>query len=295
MNPLNRSYYGSLSGLAFLVLFLTGCATAPKPPAISSAAPKAPVYTGLIIVQGPTSQGAEPRNDKISHLVLHYTAGTLPSSLDILQGKNRAHKVGVHYVLTDEPNPRVIRMVPESLAAFHAGKSGWADTSSLNQRSIGIEIINLDGNVHPYSTAQADVLFTLCSDIIRRHGIRPENVVGHSDIAVGRKIDPGSLFPWPKLASLGIGAWPLPEEVKTNLAIQKTLPPAEIRLLLTVYGYHLEAGDAGLKLGIEAFQRHFRPAKIDGFADPESLAILQSLVRRYRSEELRKARLKRKV
>jgi N-acetylmuramoyl-L-alanine amidase len=295
MNQLNRSYYGHLNVWVFLALFLTGCATAPKPAAINPAASKTPVYTGLNIIQGPTSQGAEPRKDKITHLVLHYTAGTLPSSLDILQGKDRAHKVGVHYVLTDEPNPRIIRMVPESLAAFHAGKSGWADTTSLNQRSIGIEIINLDGNVHSYSAAQADMLFTLCSDIIRRYGIRPENVVGHSDIAVGRKVDPGSLFPWPKLASLGVGAWPLPEEVKANLAKPRTLPPAEIRQLLTVYGYHLEAGDAGLKLGLEAFQRHFRPSRIDGLADPESLAILQALVRRYRSEDLRKARLQRKV
>jgi N-acetyl-anhydromuramyl-L-alanine amidase AmpD len=240
---------------------------------------------------GPNSAGSEPRKEKVTHLILHYTAGTLPSSLDILQGRDRAHKVGIHYVVTDEPKPRVIRMVPENMSAFHAGKSGWAELNALNQRSIGIEIINLDGNVHPYSQAQTEIIFGLCSDIIRRHGIKAINVLGHSDIAVGRKVDPGALFPWARLASLGIGAWPLPEEVKANIAKRKIPSGAEVRKLLETYGYHLEPGDAGLKLGLEAFQRHFRPSLINGVADLETVSILQALVRRYRPEELRRARL----
>ena len=289
-NPL-WSYYVRMCVLLILTHLLAGCATPTKSSKPAVTPPPIAKFTGLQIEQGPSSLGAEPRKEKITHLILHYTAGSLPSSLDILQGKDPAHKVGIHYVITDEPTPRVIRMVPETMAAFHAGKSGWSELNALNQRSVGIEIVNLDGNVHPYSAAQAEVVFTLCTDIIRRNDIKPNNVLGHSDIAVGRKIDPGSLFPWAKLASLGIGAWPLPEEVKANLSKNKSATPVELRQLLEIYGYHLEPGEPGLKLGIEAFQRHFRPSKVTGIADSETLAILRSLVRRYRSEELRRARL----
>ena len=216
-------------------------------------------------------------------LVLHHTAGSLPSSLITLQGKDPNHRVGVHYVVTDEPKPRVIRMVPEELAAYHAGKSSWGKLEGLNQHSIGIEIINYDGNIYPYSDAQADIIFALCADIIRRHDIKPWNVVAHSDIAVGRKIDPGSKFPWGSLAKLGIGAAPLPDELKERLASGRVASPEHFRRMLGDYGYAVEPEEAGLKLAVQAFQRHFRPAKVDGVIDAESTAVLECLVRRYNS------------
>ncbi|MCX8488709.1 MAG: N-acetylmuramoyl-L-alanine amidase [Opitutales bacterium] len=236
--------------------------------------------------------GAEPRKEPVTCLILHHTAGSLPSSVDILQGKDPKHKVGIHYLVTDEPKPRVIRMVPENLAAYHAGKSAWGKLTNLNQHSIGIEIINYDGNVYPYSDAQAEIIFALCAEIIRRHDIKPWNVLAHSDIAVGRKVDPGSKFPWAKLASLGIGAWPLPNEVADNLSKKAKLTPNYVRGLLTAYGYVLEPGDAGLKLGLEAFQRHFRPAKVDGLVDNETVAILEALLRRYQPKSYREAKFK---
>lgn len=192
-------------------------------------------------------------------------------------------------MVTDEPKPRVIRMVPEDMAAFHAGKSSWGKLEGLNQHSIGIEIINYDGNVYPYSDAQADIIFALCAEIIRRHDIKPWNVVAHSDIAVGRKIDPGSKFPWARLAKLGIGASPLPDELKERLSTGRVATPAFFRRLLTDYGYAVPPEDAGLKLGVEAFQRHFRPTKIDGVIDAECTAILECLVRRYQSPPYRPA------
>jgi N-acetyl-anhydromuramyl-L-alanine amidase AmpD len=219
-------------------------------------------------------------------------AQSLPSSLEILQGKDPKHKVGVHYVVTDEPKPRVIRMVPEHLAAYHAGKSAWGKLIGLNQHSIGIEIINYDGNVYPYSEAQADIIFALCDEIIKRHDIKPWNVIGHSDASVGRKVDPGSKFPWAKLASLGIGAWPLPDEVADNLKSKRNLSPTHMRGLLSAYGYFVEPGEAGLKLGVEAFQRHFRPAKVDGLIDTETVVILEALLRRYQSKAYREVRFK---
>ena len=290
MNAPIRSY--CLSGLIWAVISagFVGCSTTNVPEVKTTAAE--PKFTGLFIEQGPGSLGAEPRNLPVSCLILHHTAGSLPSSLDILQGKDPKHKVGVHYLVTDEPKPRVIRMVPENLAAYHAGKSAWGKLNGLNQGSIGIEIINYDGNVYPYSDAQAEIIFALCEEIIRRHDIKPWNVLAHSDIAVGRKVDPGLKFPWARLASLGVGAWPLPNEVSENLSTKRNLAPNHVRSLLTAYGYVLEPGEAGLKLGVEAFQRHFRPAKVDGVIDSETVAILEALLRRYQPKAYREARFK---
>jgi N-acetylmuramoyl-L-alanine amidase len=266
--------------------FISGCAS--KPEEITKpVVPAQPSFTGLRIEQGPSSLGCEPRRHPATILVLHHTAGSLPSSLEILQGKDPKHRVGVHYVVTDEPKPRVIRMVPEEMAAFHAGKSTWGKLDGLNHHSIGIEVINYDGNVYPYSDAQADIIFALCAEIIRRHDIKPWNVVAHSDIAVGRKIDPGSKFPWAKLAKLGIGASPLPDELQERIVRGRVATPAHFRQLLKDYGYAVGPDDAGLKLSVEAFQRHFRPAKFDGLIDVESTAILECLVRRYQSTPYR--------
>ena len=282
-----RSYYAPAM---LLSLFLSGCATQSEAPVMAPL--QVPAFTGLSIEQGPTSLGCETRKQPVTLLILHHTAGSLPSSLEILQGKDPKHRVGVHYVVTDEAKPRVIRMVPEEMAAYHAGKSSWGKLEGLNQHSIGIEIINYDGNVYPYSDAQADIIFALCAEIIRRHDIKPWNVVAHSDIAVGRKIDPGSKFPWAKLAKLGVGASPLPDELKERLAHGRIATPTFFRRLLTDYGYAVAPDDAGLKLAVEAFQRHFRPSKIDGVIDGECTAILECLVRRYQSPTYRSTQVR---
>ena len=290
MNAPIRSYCRYGLAWALISSGFVGCSTTTKPETKPGVVE--PKFTGLVIEQGPGSLGAEPRKEPVTCLVLHHTAGSLPSSLEILQGKDPKHKVGIHYVVTDEPKPRVIRMVPESMAAYHAGKSAWGKLNGLNQHSIGIEIINYDGNVYPYSDAQVAIIFALCDEIIRRHGIKPWNVLAHSDIAVGRKVDPGLKFPWAKLATLGIGAWPLPDEVADNLSKKPNLSPAHVRALLIAYGYLLEPGDVGLKLGIEAFQRHFRTSKVDGVIDVGTVAILESLVRRYQPKAYRETRFK---
>jgi len=259
----------------------SGCTTTGGP---SSHLPlREQTSSGLRIEQGAGSQGSEPRRAPVQALILHHTAGSLASSYDVLQGKKSSHRVGIHYLVTDEAKPRVIAMVPETAAAFHAGKSAWRQFDSLNQPSIGIEIINLDGNVHPYSSAQKEVIVALCADILRRHpGIAPTEVLAHSDIAVGRKVDPGLLFPWAELAARNIGAWPLASDIEAFAKSAPTAEPAELRRLLMTYGYAVEPGDAGLKLAVEAFQRHFRPRKVDGVADAETVATLRALVKRYR-------------
>ena len=274
--------------LALGLVSIVGCKTtsgdkagAPKENLLPDFQVKEKTSSGLVFVQGELSSGCEPRHSPITALILHHTAGNLVGSYDALLGKNKHHLVGVHYLVTDEPQPRVIRMVPESMAAFHAGHSGWRQLDNLNQSSIGIEIVNLDGNVHPYSNAQRDVVLKLCKDILRRNpGIKATEVLAHSDIAVGRKVDPGSLFPWSYFASQGVGVWPSTNDVVEALKNGSNVSPTEMRQNLERYGYHLEATDAGLKLGIEAFQRHFRPSRVDGIADAETMAILKALLKR---------------
>ena len=166
MNAPIRSYCRFGLVLATVSTGFVGCGTTTKPEPMPAVVE--PKFTGLVIEQGPSSLGAEPRKESVTCLILHHTAGSLPSSLEILQGKDPKHKVGVHYVVTDEPKPRVIRMVPENMSAFHAGKSAWGKINGLNQHSIGIEIINYDGNVYPYSEAQAEIIFALCDEITGR-------------------------------------------------------------------------------------------------------------------------------
>ena len=268
--------------LVLLTALISGCASAPSGvPTKLPVAEHAPV--GLRIEQGADSLGSEVRKVPVQALILHHTGGNLAGSYEVLQGRKSSHRVGIHYLVTDEKPPRVIAMVPESKVAYHAGKSGWRQFDGLNQPSIGIEIINLDGNIHPYPAAQQELVAKLCADILRRHpSILPTEVLAHSDIAIGRKIDPGLLFPWADFAARGIGAWPLQADVEAFLKTSAKVDAAEVRRLLLTYGYAVEAGDTGLKLALEAFQRHFRGKKVDGLADAESVAILRALVKRYR-------------
>jgi len=268
--------------LVLLAALFSGCASAPSGvPTKLPVAEHAPV--GLRIEQGADSLGSEARKVPVQALILHHTGGNLAGSYDVLQGRKSSHRVGIHYLVTDENPPRVIAMVPESKVAYHAGKSGWRQFDGLNQPSIGIEIINLDGNIHPYPAAQQELVAKLCADILRRHpAIMPTEVLAHSDIAIGRKIDPGLLFPWADFAARGIGAWPLQADVDTFMKSSAKVDAAEVRRLLMTYGYAVEPTDAGLKLALEAFQRHFRGKKVDGLADAETVALLRALVKRYR-------------
>jgi len=201
----------------------------------------------------------------IDTLVLHYTELPLQDSLDILSDATREHRVSAHYVLAEDGI--AYRLVPEERVAWHAGRSHWRGREALNANSIGIEIVNLHGDRHDYPAPQITALIELCHDILARHpAIEPRNVVGHSDIAPQRKIDPGRRFPWKTLADSGIGLWPRsggrPLDGDLHAALQRygyapAVPPREI---------------------VKAFQRHFRPAKVDGMADPETRTLLAGLL-----------------
>ncbi len=208
-----------------------------------------------------------PAGTAVDILVLHYTELPLQESLDILRDAARPHRVSSHYVL--DRDGTVYRLVPENLVAWHAGRSYWRGREQLNPTSIGVEIVNLHGDLHDYPHRQIEALTGLCRGILARHpSMVARNVVGHSDIAPKRKIDPGLRFPWATLAAAGIGLWPR----------SGTRPvDGDVQTALQLFGYSppLDVTPADI---VTAFQRRFRPARVDGIADIETLALLADLL-----------------
>ncbi|WP_124078312.1 N-acetylmuramoyl-L-alanine amidase [Pigmentiphaga humi] len=236
-----------------------------------------------------TSIDARSQGSRVKFVVLHYTVSDSARALGTLsQGE-----VSSHYLVTDSDPPRVYRLVDESQAAWHAGRSEWQGYSWLNRTSIGIEIVNRgpmgaapDGTPlwQPYDAAQIRAVKALLRDIVARHGIAPEDIVGHSDIAPLRKQDPGPLFPWKELAQEGFGRW-YDESVAQALAerfIQQGLPDAAwVQQQLARLGYGVpQTGefDQQTRTTLAAFQMHYRPARYDGDLDPQTAAILAALL-----------------
>jgi N-acetylmuramoyl-L-alanine amidase len=220
------------------------------------------------LIERPSPNSA-PRPDAtvVDILVLHYTELPLQESLDVLSDDNREGRVSAHYVLAEDGT--AYRLVPEGRIAWHAGRSHWRGREALNATSIGIEIVNLHGDRHDYPVPQIAALIELCHGILARHpAIEPRNVVGHSDIAPQRKIDPGRRFPWKTLADAGIGLWP---EANGRPLFGELLPA------LQRYGYAPAVAVPPREI-VKAFQRHFRPARVDGMADPETRSLLAALL-----------------
>ena len=212
------------------------------------------------------SPNHEPRPDGqgIDMLVLHYTGmKSARAALDRLCDSNGSNRVSAHYLIDE--NGDVHRLVAEERRAWHAGVAYWRGNRNINDRSIGVELVN-PGHEFGYRSfpeLQMTALFDLAQGIVARHSIPMRNVVGHSDIAPDRKVDPGELFDWRGLAAAGVGVWP-------SLVARD---PALISEMLAQFGYDPAATDA-----LSAFQRRFRPDRIDGRADDECAAILGGLM-----------------
>jgi N-acetylmuramoyl-L-alanine amidase len=204
-------------------------------------------------------RGAAP----IDMLVLHYTGmKTAQEALERLC--DPAAKVSAHYTIDEDGT--VYAHVPEARRAWHAGAASWAGATDINARSIGIELVN-PGHQFGYRDFTEDQiasLITLCHSILMRHPIASARVLGHSDVAPARKEDPGELFPWERLAKAGIGLWPQ-SAATGDLGADA----------LTRYGYDPDAPQDKL---ITAFQRHFRPKKLDGQWDGECAGLLAWLL-----------------
>jgi N-acetylmuramoyl-L-alanine amidase len=201
-------------------------------------------------------------------LVLHYT-GMRSAEAAMNRLCDPTAKVSAHYTVDEEGT--VYAMVPEDRRAWHAGISCWAGARDINARSIGIELVNPghEFGYRAFPKPQIASLIALCREILARHAIPAWRVLGHSDVAPMRKDDPGELFPWARLAEAGIGLWP----AKGN-------DPGEgaIAGLLARCGYDPEAT---LEKTLIAFQRHFRPSRVDGMADDETRRVLSGLIGLY--------------
>jgi N-acetylmuramoyl-L-alanine amidase len=230
------------------------------------------------------SPNIEPRRKglKPSILLLHYT-GMTDAGLAIDWLSRPEAKVSCHYVV-DEAG-RITQMVAESQRAWHAGVSHWAGETDINSASIGIEIHNPGHELgYPdFPPAQIAAVIALSRDIVTRCGIRPDRVLAHSDVAPHRKIDPGEKFPWRELAARGVGLWvdPAPLEAPRDGGTDPEYATiAEAQARLRAYGYGLDISgtmDERTRLVVAAFQRHFRPARVDGILDASTLETLDRL------------------
>ncbi|WP_445116178.1 N-acetylmuramoyl-L-alanine amidase [Acinetobacter sp. WZC-1] len=239
-------------------------------------------------------------NRRTRFLVIHFTAADFATSVKLLSGDGG---VSSHYLIPDPTEDsykaagfndiRIFNLVDEQDRAWHAGASLWAGRNNLNDSSIGIEIVNLaseDQGVFtfpPFNALQIEAMKQLGLNIIQRYpDISPPQVVAHSDIAIGRKSDPGPSFPWKELYDAGIGAW-YDEDIKNNYEQQfdaAGLPSsADIKVQLNKYGYDVAGADTeqGFTQLIRAFQLHFRQEKYDGVPDRETVAIIYALVEKY--------------
>ncbi|HKD21389.1 MAG TPA: N-acetylmuramoyl-L-alanine amidase [Rhizomicrobium sp.] len=254
-----------------------------------------------IVERRSPNHDARPDGMKIDMLVLHYT-GMKTAEEALARLCDPEARVSAHYTI--DTDGRVYRHVPEELRAWHAGISYWAGERNINGCSVGIEIVNPghEFGYVPFAKPQIAALIDLGSEILARHRIPPARVVGHSDVAPARKEDPGELFPWAQLADFGLGLWPFaPKHPAVSSSRERNLPPqfawsakqaeaVEIAQLdadleqsfirdLRAFGYGVPPeADVPLEKVVAAFQRHWRPEKIDGRIDEECAYRLGALL-----------------
>ena len=228
-----------------------------------------------------TSRTAVGQNSRVQYVVLHYTSTDLARSLELLSES----EVSSHYLIGDAP-ATIYRLVDEDRRAWHAGVSEWQGRTWLNATTIGIELVNQgyyqgpNGRYwQPFAPAQIDALVALLKDIVRRHQLPLGAIVGHSDVAPQRKVDPGPLFPWKRLADEGLVPWPDEAAVSRQQALFATSLPSvqwfQEQLAQQGYGVpqHGELDEATRNV-IAAFQMKYRPANHDGQPDAETAARL---------------------
>jgi N-acetylmuramoyl-L-alanine amidase len=214
----------------------------------------------------PNHESRGERN-RIDMLVLHYTGmQSAEAALDRLC--DPAARVSAHYVV--EEDGAIWRLVPEARRAFHAGRSCWEGEHDLNFVSIGIEIVNPghEWGYRAFPEGQMAAVEYLCRDILSRHPIPPHRVVGHSDIAPYRKTDPGEAFDWVRLARAGIGIWPEPSRQQPDTVFDRPRAVTNLGLIGYCVTPAMEAAS------VAAFQRRFRPTRVDGMIDTETTARL---------------------
>ena len=239
----------------------------------------------LAITDAP-SPNFDARKGPPDMVLLHYT-GMRTAEGAVARLRDPAAQVSAHYVV--EEDGRILRLVPEERRAWHAGQSWWQGDTDINAASIGVEIVNPghEFGYRAFPDVQVEAVIALVAEIRTRWSVTDARILGHSDVAPARKQDPGELFPWKRLAEQRHGLW---------------FEPARERI--AALGPPLGVGDEGLgvhvlqaglhrlgfeprptgqygedtRLTVEAFQRHWRPARVDGVADGETRATLMGVL-----------------
>lgn len=254
----------------------------------------------MYIVDNKSYRSIKSFNKRVRFLVMHYTACNFQASVNTLAGNGA---MSAHYLIPDPADRtyidaghkevKIFNLVDENDRAWHAGVSQWKDRTNLNDTAIGIENVNLATENNgvftfpPYHPDQIAALKELAKNIIGRYpDIEPTNVVAHSDISVGRKSDPGPMFPWKELYDEGIGAW-YDEDTKNkyqqNFAAQGIPGKSDLLEKFKKYGYQVNIAqtDRDYKNLVRAFQLHFRQSDYSGAMDVETAAILCALSDKY--------------
>ena len=216
-------------------------------------------------------------------ILLHYTGmQTAEEALERL--RDPVARVSSHYFVHENGN--IVQMVPEAKRAWHAGVSSWSGQTDINSRSIGIEIVNPghDFGYPDFPIRQIAAVIALCRGIIARRGITRDRVLAHSDVAPARKQDPGEKFPWRLLAESGVGLWVEPVPITDWLSLvpgDTGETVTELQKAFADFGYGVPVSgdyDETTKNVVTAFQRHFRPAQVDGMADTSTRETLRKLL-----------------
>ena len=262
---------------------------------------------------------SENQDTRVRVVVIHHTTSDFQDSLDILSKKSN-RPVSSHYLVPEPGDPsysgkdlKLYSLVREEARAWHAGSSYWAGKTALNDISIGIELVNQTycskseepippeaaeqepGRIcfYPdFAEPQLEMLLELLQGILERHTeVKPTHIVGHSDVAPQRKIDPGPRFPWQRLHRLGYGAWYDDETVVTYWQQFRAEMPSVLTLqtALHTYGYEIELNgenDEQSRNVVRAFQMHFLPWQVTGEFSVETAATLYALLDKYYPSKL---------
>lgn len=255
---------------------------------------------------------SENFDERVRHIVIHYTSENFADSLRLLTEKT-SYPVSSHYLIPERDDAtyqparlKVHSLVRERDRAWHAGRSSWFGQTDLNYSSIGIELVNLSGCDKPiqelgndldfyqncqfreFDDRQIELLIKLLKGILNRYpNIEPINIMGHSDIAPSRKVDPGPTFPWRRLYEEGLGIWYDDDDYKLFIERLRNNAPtiADMQKKLGDLGYSIEVtGTENFKsqLVVRAFQMRFREGFYSGFLDLETMAIISALHKKYK-------------
>ncbi len=221
---------------------------------------------------------------KIDYIIIHYTGVNAPSQSIIRWFLDPLSKVSCHYFIDNKGT--IYSLVNDYYRAWHAGKSYWNGCRDINSQSIGIELHN--SGIEEFSGNQINSLLKLLELLISKHSIERHNILGHSDVSVGRKIDPGIKFPWQFLNRSGIGVYSGMGYTKKNIcnievADQKKLAIMRYQKKMIEIGFELSISgiiDEQTKKVVTAFQRHWRSELVDGKIDQNTISVIDDIHRK---------------